>query len=52
MVLLLGYNLDISLDFFNILIIISYIIILKIFNINNKFGFNNIDYYLLLINNI
>jgi hypothetical protein len=50
-VLLFGYNLDIALDLFGILVV-SYIIDLKIPNISCKLGFNDINRDLLLISNI
>ena len=52
MVLLFDYDLDINFNFFDIFVIVSHIINLKIFNINNKFGLNDINYYLSLISNI
>jgi hypothetical protein len=51
MVPLLGYNPNISFDLFGILVI-SYIIDLKILNINREFSFDNINRYLLLVSDI
>ncbi len=51
MVLLLSYNLNISLNLFSILITRP-IINLKAPNISYKLGFHNINYYLLPVSNI
>jgi hypothetical protein len=50
-VLLLGYNPNISLNLFGILIV-SQVVNLKVPNVNCKFSFDNINCYLLLVSNI
>lgn len=48
---LFNYDLDINLDFFSIFII-SYIVDLKVLNISYKLSFDDINYYLPLIDNM
>lgn len=50
-ILLLNYNLNISLNFFSIFVI-SFIINFKVSDISCKLSLNNINCYLLLISNV